>query len=71
MANSNSYLGLASGAEELNVGENSQTELDESRAGFSTSELRNKVKPINKYTTIDFLNKNLVFFQTKDKDFME
>ena len=40
MANSNSYLGLASRAEELNVGENSQAELDVSaRAGFATSEL--------------------------------
>ena len=28
MANGNSYLGLASGAEELNVGKNSQMELD-------------------------------------------
>ena len=39
MANGNSYLGLTSRAEELNVGENSQAELDVSaRAGFATSE---------------------------------
>ena len=39
MANGNSYLGLASRAKELNVGENSQAELDASaRAGFTTSE---------------------------------
>ena len=39
MANGNSYLVLASRAEELNVGENSQAELDVSaRAGFATSE---------------------------------
>ena len=38
MANGNSYLGLASRAEELNVGENFQAGLDASaRARFTTS----------------------------------
>ena len=39
VANGDSYLGLASRAEELNVGEGSQAELDVStRAGFSASD---------------------------------
>ena len=39
MGNGRSYLGLASRAEELNVGENSQAELDASaKAGFTTSD---------------------------------
>ena len=39
MANGNSYLGLAGRAEELNIRENSQAELDASaRAGVATSD---------------------------------
>ena len=42
MVNGNSYLGFASRAEELNIGEKSQAELDVSaRAGFATPETRN------------------------------
>ena len=40
VANGKSYLELASRTEELNVGENSQAELDLSaRAGFATSDI--------------------------------
>ena len=60
VGNGSSYLGLASRAEELNVGENSQAELDASaRAGFTTLESTESDVTIhlaNAWIAIDWLS---------------